>query len=50
MVEAMAMGLFLMSAGDRSIRLMPPLTVNNQEMEKATKIIIEAIGKVYSKL
>lgn len=48
--EAMAMGLFLMSSGDRSIRLMPPLTVNNQEMEKATKTIIEAIGKVHSKL
>lgn len=48
--EARDLGLFLMGAGERSIRLMPPLTVNNQEMEKAIKIIGEAIRKVHSKL
>lgn len=48
--EARDLGLFLMSAGERSIRLMPPLTVNNQEMEKAIKILVESICKVHSKL
>lgn len=48
--EALEMGLFLMSAGERSIRLMPPLTVNNQEIERAIKIIMESILKVHSKL
>ncbi|MEK9186359.1 MAG: aminotransferase class III-fold pyridoxal phosphate-dependent enzyme [Patescibacteria group bacterium] len=47
---ALELGLFLMSAGERSVRLMPPLTVNNQEIEKAVKIVIQAINKVHSKL
>lgn len=50
MKQALDQKLFLMSAGERSIRLMPPLTVNSQEMEKAIKILIESICKVHSKL
>lgn len=48
--EARKLGLFLTGAGERSIRLMPPLTISEKEMEKAIEILIDAIRKVYSKI
>ncbi len=40
--EAKKMGLYLTSAGEKSVRLMPPLTVSKQEIEQAQDILIEA--------
>lgn len=42
-VEALKRGLILMSAGERSVRLMPPLTISKVEMEKAVEIMMETI-------
>ena len=48
-VEARKLGLFLTGAGERSIRLMPPLTINDQEIEKAIEILVEVIRKAHQK-
>lgn len=45
--EALKRRLLLMSAGERSVRLMPPLTISREEMEKATEILVETIKACY---
>lgn len=46
-VGALERGLFLMSAGERSVRLMPPLMITTVEMEKAVGILMESIKNAY---
>jgi len=41
--EALKRGLFLMGAGESAIRLMPPLTIQKEEIRKAFSILSEAI-------
>lgn len=48
-VEAKNFGLFLTGAGENSIRLMPPLTISDQELGKAIEILIKVIRKVHQK-
>ncbi len=50
LAEAMNSGLFLMSAGERSIRLMPPLTISDGEMTKAIKTLVTTISRVHARL
>ena len=38
MRKALRLGLFLTGAGESSIRLMPPLTIERDELEEAVKI------------
>ena len=46
--ESLNLGLFLMGAGERSIRLMPPLTIADQDLKKAVEILTEAVRKTHS--
>lgn len=48
--EAIRRGLYLTAAGEQSLRLMPPLTIAEDELEQALKIIIESIRQVHSRL
>ncbi len=41
--KAMNYGLLLMSAGEQSTRLMPPLTITYDEIKKATEILVKSI-------
>ena len=44
--KALAKGLILLTAGENTIRLLPPLTVNDDEVEQALKIIKETFQEV----
>lgn len=41
--EALKRGLFLMGAGESAIRIMPPLTIRQEEIDAALNILLEAI-------
>ncbi len=45
-VEAMKRGLFLMSAGEQSVRLMPPLSISREELQKGAEILLESVQSI----
>jgi len=47
-IEAFKRGLYLTEAGENSLRLMPPLTINDKEIDRAIEILVKTIYFVQS--